>query len=161
MHLLWQEPSIRKQGIIKHIPAISHLSLKGQLYFSSSNLDFCGSKKSLWFWEIRWKFIQTILLLLVPVREFFYNYFPKCGVWMWMRYMYSTFFKYKCDYCIASGKDSMVWEGENGMEPDGSGLNHRFITCLVTLREPATLSDISVSSLKSENSAYLNATYEN
>lgn len=79
MHLLWQEPSIRKQGIIKHIPAISHLSLKGQLYFSSSNLDFCGSKKSLWFWEIRWKFIQTILLLLVPVREFFYNYFPKCG----------------------------------------------------------------------------------
>lgn len=78
-----------------------------------------------------------------------------------MRYMYSIFFKYKCDYCIVSGKDSMVWEGENGMELDGSGLNYRFIICLVILRELVIFFDISVLFLKLENSVYLNVIYEN
>lgn len=79
---------------------------------------------------------------------------------MWMQQHTSrTFFKYKCDYCIASEKDSMVWEGKNGIGPNGLGVNHCFTTSLVSLRKSVILSD-NQSSLKQENSAYLNTMYE-
>jgi hypothetical protein len=144
------EPSIRKQGIIKHITAISHLSFNNQLYFGSSNLDFCGSNKPLWLWEIKWKVIQAILLVLEQVKEFFYNYFPKCGC-----NSICTVHVSNINFIFVLQVRKITWFYKEKNKIAGQDVNHCFTSSLVTLKKLITFSDIGRLILKWEYDGYL------